>query len=209
MKKGLKNSIVLVLFFSALWGLAEAVFGRFLYSHSIPHPSVYLTIIGFSVLTIARVHLPFRGTATAIAALAMLYKFLNIPFFACHFLGILLLGICYDIFFNVLKIKNQSVSAALAVYAGYGSFALAITYVFRYSYWIEAGLSKVINHIAIGGTLAALGCAVAVPLSFRFAQWLQTKKAWSAELSTAFTQLRVAFVTAGMWVFALVAFIMH
>jgi len=200
MKKGLKNSIVLVLFFSALWGLAEAVFGRFLYSHSIPHPSVYLTRIGFSVLTIASGYLPFTGAATAIAALAMLHKFLNI---------LLLLGICYDIFFNVLKIKNQSVSAALAVYAGYGSFALAITYVFRYSYWIEAGLSKVINHIAIGGTLAALGCAVAVPLSFRFAQWLQTKKAWSAELSTAFTQLRVAFVTAGMWVFALVAFIMH
>jgi len=206
MKKGY---IFGILFFSSLWGFSEAVLGGFLYNRQIPYASVYLTIIGFSILTIARVYLPRMGTASAIGALAMLYKFLNTPFFACHFLGIILLAVCYDLFFSVFKLKNRSVCAALATYAGYSLFALMITYVFRYSLWAEAGLAKVVSHIGIGGTLAALGCAVVVPVSQRFGEWLQAKRAAVEELTVDFARLRLVMVTAGMWLFALVVFVMH
>jgi hypothetical protein len=204
-----KEYIFGILFFSSLWGFSEAALGGLLYHLAIPRASVYLTIIGFSILTIARVYLPGRGTASTIAAFAMLYKFLNIPFFACHLLGILLLGVCYDLFFNVLKLRNQSISAILATYAGYSSFAFMITYVFRYHHWVETGLAKVTDHIVIGGTLAALGCALAVPLSHRFGEWLQTKKAHTTDLAGAFVRMRLVAVTTGMWVFALVIFVMH
>ena len=115
MKKGLKSVVLPVLFFSALWGLSEAVLGGFLYGRGAAYSSVYLTIIGFGILTIARFYLPQIGTAGAIAALAMLYKFLNSPFYGCHLIGILLTGVSYDLVFGVLKIKNKAVSAAPSV----------------------------------------------------------------------------------------------
>lgn len=198
-----------ILFFSSLWGFSEAVLGGFLYSHDMPHASVYLTIIGLSVLTIARGYLPQKGTSTVIAAFAMLYKFMNTPFFACHFLGILLLGGCFDLFFNVLKLKSRAICAVLTVYSGYTLFALMLAYVFRYSPWVEAGFAKVVNHIGIGGTLAAMGCALVVPLSHRFGQWLQTKKTYSVDLKSSFARAQLTFVTAGMWLFALVTFIVQ
>ncbi len=204
-----KKYILGILFFSSLWGFSETVLGGFLYHYGIPHASVYLTVIGFSIMTIAGIYLPKSGTAVIIAAFAMLYKFMNTPFFACHLLGILLLGVCYDLFFSILKLRNKSVCAALAVYAGYSLFALMITYLFRYSHWAEVGLSKVVSHIGVSGTLAALGCALVVPLSYRFGKWLQMKKVHTTDLTDTFTRVRLVFVTVGIWLFALVAFVLQ
>jgi len=111
-----KEHILGILFFGGLWGISEAVLGSALYRAGVLYASVPLTIIGFIVMTIAKVYFPQKGTATLIAACAMLYKFLNVPFFACHLLGTLLMGICYDLFFSVFKIKSRSLSAVAAVY---------------------------------------------------------------------------------------------
>jgi len=204
-----KKYILGILFFSSLWGFSEAVLGGFLYRYDVSYSSVYLTVIGLGVLTIARIYLPAIGTATAIAAFAMLYKFMNAPFFACHLLGILMMGACYDLFFNVLKLKSRAICAALTVYAGYGLFALMMTYVFRYEHWAGAGFAKVMNHVGIGGTLATIGCIVFVPLSHRFGEWLQTKQVHTADLAGAFGRAKPALVTAGMWLFAVAAFVMQ
>jgi hypothetical protein len=206
MKKG---DILGILFFSSLWGASEAVLGGWLYRAGVPHSSVLLTIIGFCILTVCRVYIPRKGTSTIVAGIAMLYKFLNAPFFACHLLGILLLGICYDLFFNVLRIKNKSVCAAAAAYSGYILFALMITYVFRYEHWVEGGIAKVMNHILISGTLAALGCAIAVPASDAFGVWLQTRKTHIPEAAGVFVRVTLVFVTVGMWLFPLSAFLKH
>ena len=203
-----KECILGILFFGSLWGFSEAVFGGLLYYLDVPYSSVYLTMIGFSVLTVAMIYLPGVGILSTIAAVAMLYKFLNTPFFACHLLGILLLGVSYDLFFNILKLKNRPICAALAAYTGYGLFALMITYMFRYSSWAEGGLSKIFNHVGISGTLAALGCAIVVPLSYRFGKWLQISKAHTG-LTGSFARARLGLVTAGMWLFALAVFVLR
>ncbi len=202
-----KEYILGMLFFSGLWGISEAVLGDALYRADVPYASVPLTVIGFVILTFARVYFPQNGTATLIAACAMLYKFLNSPFFACHLLGIFLLGVCYDLFFNVLKLKNQPISAALATYVGYSSFALMITYVFRYHHWVEAGLVKVMDHIVVGGTLAALGCAVFVPLSFRLGERLKGKFDMPFRLRLQLASGGVSLVTTGLWAFGIVAYL--
>lgn len=204
-----KKYILGILFFSSLWGFSEAVLGGVLYRYDVPYSSVYLTVIGLSVLTIAIVYLPAMGTATAIAAFAMLYKFLNAPFFACHLLGILMMGACYDLFFNVLKLKSRAVCAVLTVYSGYALFALMITYVFRYEHWVEAGFAKIINHVGIGGTLAAIGCVLIVPLSHSFGEWLRRRQVRTADLAGIFMRAKPALVTAGMWLFAVGAFVMQ
>jgi len=207
MKKEIRNRLFPILFFSALWGFSEAALGGFLYRLDTPHASVYLTVIGFSILTVAGVYLPGRGVLSIIAVFAMLYKIMNTPFFACHLFGILLLGVCYDLFFNILRVKNRSVSAVLAIYAGYSLFALMMIYVFRYSHWVEAGVSKVVNHILISGTLAALGCVLAVPLSHQFGQWLRKNN--RADFTKSFAHMRLAMVTTGMWLLALIVFVYH
>jgi hypothetical protein len=197
-----------VLFFSALWGISESVFGGVLYSTGVPCASALLTIIGLIILTFAGVYFEKIGMLTLIAALAMLYKFLNTPFFACHLLAILLTGICYDLFFGVFKIKNKALGAAAAVYLSYISFALMITYVFQYDHWVQAPLTNMLSHIAASGSIAALGCAVVVPLSFRFGKRLKAKYAMPFELSLQPVPGSVFVLAAGLWIFGITAYLL-
>jgi len=202
-----KEHILGVLFFSGLWGISEAVLGDALYSNSVPYASVPLTIIGFTVMTIAKIYFPQKGTATLIAACAMLYKFLNVPFFACHLLGILLMGLCYDLFFSVFKIKSRSLSAAAAVYLNYTLFALMITYVFRYEHWVQAGFAGMLRHVGISGSMAALGCAVLIQSGFRLAKRLKAHFVTPFNLQLQLVPSGVLVATVGLWLFSLIAYI--
>ena len=201
-----KEYILGILFYSAIWGASEAFLGEALYDANVPFSSVSLTIIGFCVLAFARVSFYQRGTATLIAALAMLYKFLNIPFFACHLLGILMVGICFDLFFNVFKIKNRSISAAAAIYSNYTLFALMITYIFRYKYWVEGGIPKILSHIGISGTMAALGCTIFIPISFYLAERFRTYSERPFNLELKFAPGSILTITLGLWIYSIVVF---
>ena len=202
MKK--KQWILAMLFFGSLWGLSEAVLGGALYRANVPYAAVPLSIIGFVVLTFAWVYFPRAGTGTVVAACAMLFKFLNMPFFACHLLGILLMGGCYDLFFGVFKIQRRWISALAATYLSYALFALMITYVFAYAHWVEGGFAKVLAHVGIAGSLAAMANAVLVPWSFRAGEKLKTRLAspfaprfqWTAGLISATTFVLWGIVTA-------------
>lgn len=198
-----KETVLGILFFSGIWGISEAVLGGLLYRAGVPHASVVLTIIAFVVLTFAKVYFPQKGVATLIALFAMLYKFMNAPFFACHMFGILLTGICFDVFFSTFKIKNKSACAAAAVYLNYILFALMMTYLFRYEYWVQAGLSKVLGHIGIGGSIAALGAAVFVPLSFRFGKRLKAKYGMPFGVQLQLAAGAISVATVLIWTFGL------
>ncbi len=201
-----KEYILGVLFFSGLWGVSEAVLGGALYRADVPYASILLTVIGFIILTFSRVYFPQKGTATLIAACAMLYKFLNAPFFACHLLGILLMGACYDLVFSVFRIKNKPLCAAAAAYLSYTLFALMITYAFRYDHWVQAGFSKVLHHIGISGSIAALWCAVFVPLSFHLGKKLKARFAAPFRVRLQLALGSVSVVTAGLWVFSIAVY---
>lgn len=204
-----KEHILGILFFSSLWGVSEAVLGGFLYKANVPYASVSLTVIGFTILSFAHVYFPQKGTATLIAVCAMLYKFLNAPFFACHLLGIVLIGICYDLFFGIFKLKSKWFCAAAACYLSYVLFALMITYVFRYEHWLGAGFGKLLRYVGIGGSLAALGCAVFVPLSFRFGEQLKVKLSMPVRLRLRLVAVSLSLVTAGLWVFSLAVYFLN
>lgn len=202
-----KEYILGNLFFGGLWGISEAVLGDALYSANVPYASVPLTVIGFVLMAIASVYFPQKGTATLIAGFAMLYKFLNVPFFACHLLGILLMGVCYDLFFNVLEIKNRSLSAMAAVYLNYLLFALMITYVFRYEHWVQGGSVKILRHVGISGSMAALTCAIIIPVCLRLNRNIKVRPTTLLNLKTKFIPGSVLVVTIGLWIFSLVEFI--
>ena len=198
-----KEYILGILFFSGLWGISEAVLGGALYEAEIGHASVILTVLGVVILTFANVYFPRKGTATAIAGFAMLYKFMNAPFFACHFLGIFLTGFCYDLALNMFKIRNRALSSVVTVYGSYSLFAFMITYLIRYEYWVEGGFNKVLNHIGVGGTIAALLCAITVPLSYRLAERLKGSFPMPFVFRGQLLPSSVSFATVGLWLFGL------
>ncbi len=204
-----RQYILGVLFFGGIWGISEATLGDALYSAHVPHASVPLTAIGFAVLAIAQACFPRPGMATLIASFALLYKFLNAPFFACHLLGIVLMGVCYDVFFNVLKMRTAWLAAGLATYASYAAFALMITYVARYSHWVQGGFGKIVEHVGIEGSMAAIACAILVPLTLRYSEKLRsaipTLFAWRAALAPG----AIMVLTAGLWVLGIVTCLLN
>jgi hypothetical protein len=202
-----KEHILAVLFFGGLWGISEAVVGDALYRANVPYASVPLTAIGFVVMTTARAYYPQKGTATLIAACAMLYKFLNVPFFACHLLGILLTGMCYDLFFGALKIKSRWLSAAAATYLSYALFALMMTYVVHYEHWVQGGFAKVLRHVGMSGSMAALACAVLVPATSRLGEQIRTALRTPSSLKLGVVPSSVLVVTAGLWIFGIAVYI--
>ncbi|MHC4624471.1 MAG: hypothetical protein ACYS4W_11280 [Planctomycetota bacterium] len=203
-----KDFVLGVLFFSGLWGLCEAVLGGALYAAGVPHASVVLTGCGLVILSFAAVYFPHKGIPTAIASCAMLYKFLNEPFFACHLVGILLTGICYDMVFNVLKARNKAVAAAGTVYVSYALFALLMTYVVRYEYWAQAGAGKVLGHVLVSGSMAALVCALFVPLAYRIGDRLKRGHSMPFAPSRRLAPSGVSLATVGLWIFGMAAYLL-
>jgi len=151
-----KNFILGCLFFGSVWGLSEVVLGGILYNYDVPYASVPLTVIAFIVITIGKIYLPQKISATVMGSIAMLYKFFNAPFFACHLLAIFLLGFSYDLIAHVFKVKSKALLGFLATYAGHILFAVIVTYVVQYSYWAEEGLPRILRYVGISGTLAAV-----------------------------------------------------
>lgn len=204
-----REDILGVLFFGGLWGISEATLGDALYSAGVPHASVPLTVIGFVILTFARAYRPSPGMATAIALCAMFYKFLNAPFFACHLLGIALMGMCYDVFLNTIRMRHAWLGTILATYANYAAFALMITYVARYPHWVQGGFAKILGHVGIDGSTAAIACALFVPLSLRLSERLRQAVPTPFAWRTALIPGSVAGITAGLWVLGIAAYFVH
>jgi len=203
-----KDYILGVLFFSGLWGLSEAGLGGALYHAEVPFASIPLTLVAFSILAISRSYLPQKGTATLIGLCAMLFKFFNSPFFACHFLGIAMVGVSFDLFFSILNIKKKAIAAFAAAFVNYAAFAVLMTFIIRYGpYWTES-LSKFYGHI-LSGFAAAIGCAIIVPIALRAGQSLRLKldKPFSFKWKPA--QGSISLATAGLWIFSLCVFSLH
>jgi hypothetical protein len=201
-KNEMTSAVIGILFFGSVWGGVEVSFGGWLYSHSIPFSSIYLTTIAIVILASAKRIYPFLCTGTVMGAVALCFKTVNTPFFACHLLAILLLGVGYDIAHESLTRMYKgrfrlSLTGILGAYTGRILFAVLMMYVIRYRYWTEAGPSKVIDYIAVSGTVSALLGALAAPAGAIFADRL-TGLSWPG-LHRHLTAAVVLMTTAGIW----------
>jgi hypothetical protein len=167
----LKFALWIVLF-GSLWGINEVLSGEVLSHTNVPLGSVWPAAWAFFVLAIARRVVPRPGSSTLVGTVALLFRAVNASPFFCHLLGIFLLGLVFDIVASFLLKKKsmtfvrKSLAGILGAYGGYGLFAVLITYFIRYEVWVEAGLTKVLSHIFISGTLAALSASLLVPLGY-------------------------------------------
>jgi len=161
-----------LLFFGSLWGIMEVAGGGVLSRYNMPHSAVILAAWAFMVMAVARGIVNKPGSSTVIGIVAVIFKLANAAPFFCHLLGIFALGLAFDVFSSLLM-KNErkisfrtSLTGALSAYSGYALFAIVITYIVQYKYWIAGGLPKVLNHIFVGGSLAALAAVVLVPFGY-------------------------------------------
>ena len=167
---------LLLLLFGSLWGGAEVFAGEALFSDRVPYAEVWLTAWALFVLAVARGIINKPGTSTAIGAFASVYKAVCAAPFFCHILAIFILGLAFDIASTLLMRRERrisfrcSLSGIAGVYSGFALFALVITYLVRYEYWIAGGLAKVLHHIFVSGSVAALAAAVVVPLGYWIGQ---------------------------------------
>jgi hypothetical protein len=56
----------------------------------------------------------------------------------------------------------------MSAYGNNALFAILITYIIRYEYWVAGGFPKVSNHIFVSGSIGVLLAAFLVPLGFFF-----------------------------------------
>ena len=87
-------------------------------------------------------------------------------------LGIFLLGVAFDLMASILlkgekkRFLRSSLTGITGAYGGYALFALIITYVVRYEIWVVGGWHKVIHHVFLSGSLAAVVAAFLVPMGY-------------------------------------------
>ncbi len=222
-----KSQLLAVFFFSAVWGLSESALGDALYTRQISYASVPLTAVAFFLLAVARPFLPRIGGATAVGLLAMLYKFLNVPFFACHLTAIALLGASWDLLFGFMSRGQRSPAvsvshlggfprpallraaafAAAAVWLSYGLFVLAMVFVFRSPHWVARGLSGAAEHVLVSGSLAAFASALVTPLGLLLGERFRGRASAPAQvgLRLDFASALAGVVAVGLWAYGVVA----
>jgi len=169
-----KNWLWLFLF-GSLWGAVEVLGGEALRANDVPLASVWLTAAALFLLAVGRGALNRPGTSAVIGALAALYKLANAAPFYCHLLGIFMTGVMFDAFASLLLAEKEGrkdwwrapLTGALSAYAGNALFAVLMTFVVRYQYWVGDGLRKFGRHICVSGSLAALASLLLVPLGLR------------------------------------------
>lgn len=189
---------VLLLMFGSLWGFSEVFGGEFLYSQRVPFASVWLSAFALFVLGLSRGLINRPGSSTVLGATAALFKLANAAPYWCHLLGIAFLGLFFDLAASAWMKRGKKpgwktvLSGIVAAYGGYASFAVLITYVARYDPWVRGGTARVLRHVLVGGSLAAVAAAILVTLGYGIG--VRTEKSPSAEPGWAFAGSLVVLI---------------
>jgi drug/metabolite transporter (DMT)-like permease len=189
---------VLLLMFGSLWGFSEVFAGEFLYSQRVPFASVWLSAFALFILGLSRGLINKPGSSTAIGATAALFKLMNAAPYWCHLLGIAFLGLVFDLAASAWMKRGQRpgwktvLSGIVTAYGGYASFAVLITYVARYDPWVRGGTARILRHILVGGSLAAVAAAITVTLGY--VMGTRTEKSTPTEPGWAFAGSLVVLI---------------
>lgn len=171
-----KKTLLAILVFGSLWGCIEVFASMYL---NIPHSSVIPTILGLAVLAAARFLVKTPGSSTAIGAVALLFRLITAGHYYCHIWAIFLIGASFDIVVSLLgsrwqKTKWQGLAGISSAYLTTTLFSVTMTYIIQYEYWASVGLPKVLDYIAINGSLIAVGALLFVPLGYKLGKPLMT-----------------------------------
>jgi hypothetical protein len=203
------SRLIPVLFFGTIWGLSEVILGNYFYAQEIKSAAVILNVIAIAILAFSRFYVSFPGAAFLIGTIAMLFKIFHSPFFACHMLAIGIFGAGFEIAaFLFLRgesagLIRKALTGASAVYIGFALFAVVITFVIRYEYWMidgSANMPKVLGYVFLAGSIVAAIAAVLTPLGLWAAEKTQTLAENKSFLKPAYVNVAMVLAAISLWI---------
>lgn len=166
------NPWVMLFLFGSLWGLMEVLAGEAFFKNAVPHATVVLAGWALLMLAVSRAVWNRPGTSALVGVFAALFKLVNAAPFYCHLVGIVVVGVAFDVAVTLLvrKMKplswRSSLAGAVTPLAANTFFGIFMAFVIRYKFWAVEGWPKVIDYIVVTGGLTALAGIVLVPLGF-------------------------------------------
>lgn len=196
-----KKLILGVILFGSVWGGLEAIVTSSMAGVDTFIPrSVVLALVSLLVLSYARFVLPRTGSTLAIGLIAAGFKFLGLPtLFMCQLAAVLGQAIVLEIAFTLAQNRGWSKKAlplaAVVIIASYVnslSFSFSQAYLFQNHWWLDRGLSGLLQWSFVTGSAAALASVI----GFAVALWLSKSSLARFE---RFVEVRhTAFVSAAV-----------
>jgi hypothetical protein len=197
-----RRLLLMVVLFGSVWGGLEAVVSAASQEMSFVMPrSVILAFISILMLTFARFVLPRPGTTLAIGLVAAGFKLLSLPdLLACQIAAVIGQAAILEIAFVIAKSRewlNRPTSLAVVVvvasYLNSIAFGFSQAYLFRNQFWIDRGLTGLLNWSFGTGSAAALASMIGALLAHGLV--LRWKENWEALLerrTSAFVRSAIA-----------------
>jgi len=106
----------------------------------------------------AKITLHRSWNILVIGVIAALYKFLNVRFFGCQMLALVMLAGSFGIIHAWLANRSipRGIIGAITVFVFNTTFALVATYILQNPWWVSGGITKILNFILIEGSLTAV-----------------------------------------------------
>jgi len=167
------NLIYHVVFFGALWGILELTTDRLIGVPTMLLRAPVLTTFAVFVMVLARQIDNSFGSTIMIGVVAAFFKFLNVPFWGCQVLALLLLGGVFEMGFFVLdryqlRRLTTMLLFPLLVYFNFALFAILVRYLLANPWWVSGGWERFWNYVGVSGTLAAV---FSLPAVFVAKRW--------------------------------------
>jgi len=168
-----RRNILWVLVLGSAWGVAE-IFGRDLLSDlGVGGGTVWLGAWAILVLSIGRGLWNKIGSSAVIGLVATAFKFAGPSPHYCQLLGIVSLGLIFDLFASSLLFRGRAqwwrhaLVGLLTAYGARAFFVLYSVHIAHFERWVEGGTQMALDHVVAGGSVVALAALLLAPLGFR------------------------------------------
>lgn len=183
-----KRKILLaIVLFGSVWGGLEALVSAASQDISYVMPrSVILAFVAIVMLTSARLLLPKPGTTLAVGLVAAGFKLLSLPdLLACQIAAVIGQAAILEIVFGLAKNRNWlnrpallAVTMAVASYVNSITFGFSQAYLFRNEFWLDRGVTGLLNWSFGTGSAAALASVIGALLAYALVHG--RKESWEA-----------------------------
>ena len=170
------RNIMWVLVLGSAWGVAE-IFGDDLSGGlGIGEASIWLAAWAVLILSIGRGVWNKIGSSAIIGLVAAAFKFIGPSPNYCHLLGIVSLGLVFDLFASSLLTRGRSqwwrhaLVGLLTAYGARAFFVLYSVHIAHFERWVEGGTRMALDHVVSSGSVVALAALFLVPLGFRIGE---------------------------------------
>ncbi len=170
-----KRKLILgIVLFGSIWGGMEAIVTSNMGGIGTLIPrSVVLALIALVVLSYARFALPKKGTTLAIGLIAAGFKFLGLPMLmGCQFAAVVGQAVILELAFSLAENRGwfhkpipMTAVVIVSCFANFLTFSFSQAYIFGNHWWVDRGVSGLLEWSFTTGAVAALASAVGFALS--------------------------------------------